>query len=129
MGAGAFATGVLVPAFAKADGARLVSIASGRGVTARHLAEKFKFARATSDHAFNATLWDILVAPAWQRRGLGALLVEHSTRRLLGRDISNVSLFADPSVVSFYARLGFEADPAGIRGMFFLPPRRSSSLF
>jgi polar amino acid transport system substrate-binding protein len=51
VGAGAFATGVLVPAFAKAEGARLVSIASGRGVTARHLAEKFKFARATSDLA------------------------------------------------------------------------------
>lgn len=48
VGAGAFATGVLVPAFAKADGARLVSVASGRGVTARHLAEKFGFVSATS---------------------------------------------------------------------------------
>lgn len=51
VGAGGFATGVLVPAFAKATGARLVSIASGRGVTARHLAEKFQFTRATSDLA------------------------------------------------------------------------------
>jgi polar amino acid transport system substrate-binding protein len=48
VGAGAFATGVLVPAFAKAAGTRLVSISSGRGVTARHLAEKFAFAKATT---------------------------------------------------------------------------------
>ncbi len=51
VGAGAFATGVLVPAFAKASGAKLVSIASGRGVTARHLAQKFRFSKATSDLA------------------------------------------------------------------------------
>ena len=49
VGAGSFATGVLVPAFSKVEGTRLVSIASARGVTARHLAEKFQFARATSD--------------------------------------------------------------------------------
>jgi predicted dehydrogenase len=49
VGAGGFATGVLVPAFAKVAGTRLVSIASGRGVTARHLAEKFQFQKATSD--------------------------------------------------------------------------------
>lgn len=48
VGAGAFATGVLVPAFARLSTARMVSIASGRGVTARHLAEKFEFSKATS---------------------------------------------------------------------------------
>jgi predicted dehydrogenase len=56
VGAGGFATGVLVPAFARSPAARLVSIASARGVTARHLADKFHFARATTD--FEAQLGD-----------------------------------------------------------------------
>lgn len=33
-------------------------------------------ARATSDHAFNATIWDVLVDPEYQGQGLGKALVE-----------------------------------------------------
>ena len=29
------------------------------------------FGRATSDHAFNATLWDIVIHPRFQKKGLG----------------------------------------------------------
>ncbi|PNW70929.1 hypothetical protein CHLRE_17g739426v5 [Chlamydomonas reinhardtii] len=47
-------------------------------------------ARATSDHAFNATIWDVLVDPEYQ-------------------------------VVDFYKQMGFEADPEGIKGMFWYP--------
>ncbi|KAJ9516614.1 hypothetical protein QJQ45_015210, partial [Haematococcus lacustris] len=59
-------------------------------------------ARATSDHVFNATIWDVLVDP--------------EVRTLLRRDISNITLFADAKVVDFYRQLGFEADPQGIKG-------------
>lgn len=51
--------------------------------------------RATSDHVFNATMWDILIDPEYQGMGLGKTLVEHSVRILLRRGISNISLFAD----------------------------------
>jgi len=78
-------------------------------------------ARATSDHAFNATIWDVLVDPAFQRQGLGKALVEHTVATLRRRDISNVTLFADGQVVDFYRNLGFVADPAGIKGMFWYP--------
>ena len=43
------------------------------------------------------------------------------TRTLLRRDISNITLFADAGVVQFYAGLGYEADPEGIKGMFWHP--------
>ncbi|KAL6139041.1 hypothetical protein ACLB2K_064319 [Fragaria x ananassa] len=72
-------------------------------------------ARATSDHAFNATIWDVL------GQGLGKALVEKIIRALLQRDIGNISLFADSQVVNFYQNLGFEADPEGIKGMFWYP--------
>ncbi|XP_058214820.1 histone acetyltransferase TAP1-like isoform X2 [Rhododendron vialii] len=78
-------------------------------------------ARATSDHAFNATIWDVLVDPDYQGQGLGKALVEKLIRALLQRDIGNITLFADSQVVEFYRNLGFEPDPEGIKGMFWYP--------
>ncbi|CAI0408216.1 unnamed protein product, partial [Linum tenue] len=75
-------------------------------------------ARATSDHAFNATIWDVIVDPSYQGQGLGKALIEKLIRALLQRDIGNITLFADSKVVEFYQNLGFEADPEGIKGMF-----------
>ncbi|PPS19349.1 hypothetical protein GOBAR_AA01221 [Gossypium barbadense] len=78
-------------------------------------------ARATSDHAFNATIWDVLVDPSYQGQGLGKAMVEKMIRTLLQRDIGNITLFADSRVVEFYRNLGFEPDPEGIKGMFWYP--------
>ena len=52
---------------------------------------------------------------------MGKALVEQMVRALLRRDIGNITLFADANVVKFYHHLGFEADPEGIKGMFFYP--------
>lgn len=79
------------------------------------------FARATSDHAFNATIWDVVVHPEYQGKGMGKALMEKIIDELRAEDISNITLFADPHVVDFYRRLGFVADPEGIRGMFWYP--------
>ena len=49
IGAGAFASGTLVPAIAAERGTRLVAIASSRGFSARHLADKYKFESCTTD--------------------------------------------------------------------------------
>ncbi|KAJ8898860.1 hypothetical protein K2173_008169 [Erythroxylum novogranatense] len=78
-------------------------------------------ARATSDHAFNATIWDVLVDPSYQGQGLGKTLIEKLIRALLQKDIGNITLFADSQVVEFYRNLGFEPDPEGIKGMFWYP--------
>jgi predicted dehydrogenase/threonine dehydrogenase-like Zn-dependent dehydrogenase len=48
VGAGAFASGTLIPA-AAAAGAELVTIASARGITARHLADRFHFRECSTD--------------------------------------------------------------------------------
>ncbi|MFZ4666727.1 MAG: GNAT family N-acetyltransferase [Prochlorotrichaceae cyanobacterium] len=79
------------------------------------------FARATSDHAFNATVWDVAIRPAFQGRGLGKALMAYMVRKLRKQDISNITLFADPHVVEFYRQMGFVADPEGIKGMFWYP--------
>ena len=79
------------------------------------------FARATSDYAFNATIWDVVVDPNFQNRGLGKAMMKYTIAQLRNADISNITLFADPQVVDFYRRLGFILDPEGIKGMFWYP--------
>ncbi|MBF2066263.1 MAG: GNAT family N-acetyltransferase [Calothrix sp. C42_A2020_038] len=79
------------------------------------------FARATSDHAFNATIWDVVVHPDYQGKGLGKALMKYVLKKLRSEEISNVTLFADPHVVDFYRGLGFMSDPEGIKGMFWYP--------
>lgn len=79
------------------------------------------FARATSDHAFNATIWDVVVHPDFQSKGLGKALMKYTIKKLRSEDISNITLFADPHVVNFYRRMGFMPDPEGIKGMFWYP--------
>ncbi len=79
------------------------------------------FARATSDHAFNATIWDVVVHPDYQGKGMGKALMKYMIKKLRNEDISNVTLFADPQVVDFYRGLGFISDPEGIKGMFWYP--------
>ncbi|MGI0480512.1 GNAT family N-acetyltransferase [Geminocystis sp. CENA526] len=79
------------------------------------------FARATSDRAFNATIWDVVIHPRYQNKGLGKTFMKYIIKKLRSDDISNVTLFADPHVVDFYRRLGFVLDPEGIKGMFWYP--------
>ncbi|KAK8969008.1 putative acetyltransferase NSI [Platanthera guangdongensis] len=101
--------------------ATLHSITTKSGSEGNEQKQLIGMARATSDHAFNATIWDVIVDPSYQGQGLGKALVEQVIRALLRRDIGNITLFADNKVVDFYKNLGFEADPDGIKGMFWYP--------
>ncbi|HEY9838752.1 MAG TPA: GNAT family N-acetyltransferase [Vampirovibrionales bacterium] len=97
----------------------VVSMWEMRGKTRRLIG----FSRATSDHAFNATIWDVVVHPEFQGKGFGKSLMNYTIKRLRSEDISNITLFADPHVVEFYRTLGFMSDPEGIKGMFWYPNR------
>ena len=79
------------------------------------------FARATSDHSFNATIWDVVIHPDFQNKGLGKALMNELVKELRYQDISTITLFADPQVLNFYRNLGFMSDPDGVKGMFWYP--------
>nr|YP_009295854.1 GCN5-like N-acetyltransferase [Schimmelmannia schousboei]AOM64789.1 GCN5-like N-acetyltransferase [Schimmelmannia schousboei] len=79
------------------------------------------FARVTSDNSFNATIWDVVIHPKFQGKGLGKVLMDQVIKQLRYSDISTITLFADPQVVSFYRNLGFITDPDGVKGMFWYP--------
>ena len=67
-------------------------------------------ARATSDGVFSATIWDVSVLPAWQRSGLGRAMMERITCQLVEAGIPTITLYAEPSVVELYERLGERKD-------------------
>nr|QCI08090.1 hypothetical protein [Polyneura bonnemaisonii] len=79
------------------------------------------FARATSDNSFNATIWDVVIHPEFQGKGLGKALIKQIIKQLRYYDINTITLFADPQVIKFYNHLGFIVDPDGVKGMFWYP--------
>ena len=85
---------------------RMVWVRAARTTHAARAGQLLGFARATSDGALTATVWDVAVAPAWQRGGLGRALMERLTRGLVA-DGLRVALYAEPGVVGLYRRLGF----------------------
>jgi ribosomal protein S18 acetylase RimI-like enzyme len=95
----------------------VVSMWEVRGKTRRMIG----FARATSDGAFNATIWDVVVHPDFQGKQMGKALMKYVIKKIRSEDISNITLFADAHVVGFYDGMGFVEDPEGIKGMFWYP--------
>jgi ribosomal protein S18 acetylase RimI-like enzyme len=62
-------------------------------------------ARALSDGEYHATIYDVIVAPEFQRQGMGALLMKALLARL---PVWRILLVADGDASRFYQRLGFE---------------------
>jgi GNAT superfamily N-acetyltransferase len=63
------------------------------------------FGRTVDDGRFYATVVDVVVAPAWQRMGIGTAIVQDLQSRLKG--FLMVTLTATPEVQPFYKRLGW----------------------
>lgn len=108
---------------------RMIWIRSLKQSRVSRLGQLLGFARATSDGAFSATIWDVAVSPAWQRSGLGRAMIERLTNQLVQDGISTITLYAEPQVVGLYKKLGFVDDPKGIRGMAFQRKKKEKRLF
>ena len=77
------------------------------------------FARCTGDGVLEATVWDVAVHPLYQGNGLGQQLMTYVLEALQEMGTERVSLFADPGVVNFYQRQGWELEPQGHRCAFW----------
>ncbi|MFY8149450.1 MAG: GNAT family N-acetyltransferase [Prochlorococcaceae cyanobacterium] len=76
-------------------------------VSAWREGELIGFGRATSDGAFRAVLWDVVVAEDYQGRGLGRRIVEELLACPPVRRVERVYLMTTNSA-GFYRRLGFD---------------------
>jgi ribosomal protein S18 acetylase RimI-like enzyme len=69
------------------------------------------FGRAISDGVLQAAIYDVVVHPEYQKRGIGRRIVE----RLLPQIAQcNVILYASPGKGDFYSRLGFRKMKTGM---------------
>ncbi len=65
------------------------------------------FARATSDGIYRATIWDVVIHPDYQGRGLGSKLVETVLSHPRMNRVERVYLMTTQQQ-RFYERVGFE---------------------
>lgn len=85
------------------------------------------FARATSDGALSAVIWDVSVAPAWQRSGLGRAMMERLTASLVHDGISCITLYAGGSCRGACGQARDRCAPAGVAGRRLGALRHSGS--
>ena len=77
-------------------------------VVAREEGEVVGIGRLLDDGAFYATVWDVIVLPEAQRRGIGTAILERLLERAAGRSI--VALVASLAGRPLYERYGFTSD-------------------
>lgn len=80
--------------------------------------------RVVSDGAFHGLIVDVIVAPAYQRQGLGTQIMERLLERCRTARLLDVQLFCAKGKAPFYRRLGFVDRPADGPGMDYRPTPR-----
>lgn len=80
------------------------------------------FVRAITDGVYRATIFDLIVAPAWRSRGLGAELVERAHADPVLAGCRRIELICVEEMVPFYERFGYEvAAPERLRMVWRRP--------
>jgi GNAT superfamily N-acetyltransferase len=67
-----------------------------------------------SDGVRHAVLLDVIIHPAWQRRGVGRAMVSRAVGHCMERGVSIIHVDFEPETAAFYARCGFSVGLGGI---------------
>lgn len=86
---------------------------------ARDADELVGVARLLDDGGLHATVWDVIVRPDRQRRGIGRLLAQAMLDRCGDRRL--VALVSTPAAVPFFAAMGFVTESHGHAAMYLRP--------
>jgi len=92
--------------------------------------EVIGFARMTSDAAFVSTVWDLVVAPPYQGKGIGTAIVE----RMIAKAKETapgmvVNLCAVAEAENMYKRIGFRKNEEEVIAMQFNPALQAMNRF
>ena len=82
--------------------------------------ELLGIARLLDDGGLHAALWDVIVRPDRQGRGIGSQLVRLALERCADRRL--VVLVSTPAASGFFAGLGFTTESHGHVAMYLRPP-------
>lgn len=75
------------------------------------------FGRVVTDLVLHAMIYDMIVLPEYQGRGIGTLILKTLVARCKEQGIKDVQLFCARGKRNFYEKNGFEARPDDAPGM------------
>jgi GNAT superfamily N-acetyltransferase len=61
--------------------------------------------RAICDGEYQAAIYDVVVLPEYQKKGIGKRIIEETCQKL---PVANIILYAVPGKEHFYSKLGFK---------------------
>jgi aralkylamine N-acetyltransferase len=84
-------------------------------------------ARLLDDGGLHAALWDVIVRPDRQGRGIGRQLVEAALDRCHHDGRRLIALVSTPSAVGFFRAMGFTTESHGHVAMYLRPHRATQA--
>ncbi|XP_065870693.1 GCN5-related N-acetyltransferase 3, chloroplastic [Euphorbia lathyris] len=87
------------------------------------------FGRAVSDLGLTAAIYDVMVTPSLQRRGIGKMIVNRMIRMLTSRDIYDISALCSVNERLFFKACGFGDDILGSTTMMYTRTAPTNSDF
>jgi GNAT superfamily N-acetyltransferase len=75
------------------------------------------FGRVVTDHVMHAMIFDMIVLPQSQDRGIGTMILARLVDRCLALGIKDIQLFCAKGKRAFYEKNGFEARMEDAPGM------------
>ncbi|KAL3689111.1 hypothetical protein R1sor_015420 [Riccia sorocarpa] len=77
------------------------------------------FGRATSDASLTASIYDLAVAPSYQRSGYGGRVLLRIVRELRRKGICDIAVTPTPELRTFFAKCGFGPDQLNSTTMMY----------
>lgn len=78
------------------------------------------FGRIVSDNVLYAVIYDVIVAPSYQKKGIGKNIVINLLQYCKSKNIRDIQLFSAQGTISFYEKLGFKQRPTLAPGMRYV---------
>ena len=78
------------------------------------------FGRVVSDGILHAMIYEMIVLPEYQRRGIGEQILHLLVQRCLDANIHDIQLFCAHGKRGFYEKFGFAARPDDAPGMQYV---------
>nr|XP_043607912.1 acetyltransferase NSI [Erigeron canadensis] len=77
------------------------------------------FGRAVSDHGLTASIYDLMVVPSLQRRGIGRIILQRIIRLLTNKGIYDIAALCSNQEMGFFKACGFGDDILGSTTMMY----------